>query len=477
MAQLNVRERRLEATIAYVGPELAGKATNLERLGSPRSSGDDVLARDWTPRSSPAELGDFEVTVRLVAPRGVPSEARVRELLREADGVVFVADADPAAHDRNRASLATVREILASDPTRTLPVVVQINKADLPDALPADEVVRALDAEAWPHVSASASRGDGVVETAERSLSTVVDALRSRGGDSAGPNAPVAPVPSRDGNPLLSALRQVLRDTVAEHVTEIEARTNANTERMLAAFFERIAGSLQQRASADLATFQAVVDENAQLRAAVGALDARIEDVHRELRDARASFAAKADSTAGAVDQLGAAFAAIEETVRTASSTVDRLREEIRDDVVRALEARARREREHFLGATTVIKRAIDAVAADVKSLDTSASLASMLTTLGGISEQTAALSKTLEPTAAAVRAIEPRVGKAETSLLREIREGLGKVAARIEDRVDVLRVETSEAIAGSGTTATETHALVSEMVEELKKKKKGWFS
>ena len=163
--------------------------------------------------------------------------------------------------------------------------------------------------------------------------------------------------------------------------------------------------------------------------------------------------------------------------MRTASSTVDRLREEIRDDVVRALEARARREREHLLGASTVIKRAIDGVAADVKNLDTSASLASMLTALGGISEQTAALSKTLEPAAAAVRAIEPRVVKAEAALLREVREGLGKAAARIEDRVDVLRVETSEAIAGSGTTTTETHALVSEMVEELKKKKKGWFS
>lgn len=427
MAQLNVRERRLEATIAYVGPELAGKATNLERLGSPRSSGDDVLARDWTPSSSPSELGDFEVTVKLVAPRGAPSEARVRELLREADGVVFVADADPAAHDRNRASLATVREILASDPTRKLPVVVQINKTDLPDALPVNEVVRALDAEAWPHVSASASRGDGVIETAERSLSTVVGALRSCGGDAAGPSGLAAPLSSREGSPLLSALRQVLRETVAEHVAELEARTNANMERMLAAFSERIAGSIEQRASSGRATLQTIVDETAQLRAAVGALN--------------------------------------------------RLREEIRDDVVRALEARARREREHFLGATTVIKRAIDGVAADVKGLDTNASLASMMTAIGGVSEQTLALSKTLEPTAAAVRALAPKVERAEAVLLREIREGLGKTAARIEDRVDVLRVETSEAISGSGATATETHALVFEMVEELKKKKKGWFT
>jgi hypothetical protein len=195
------------------------------------------------------------------------------------------------------------------------------------------------------------------------------------------------------------------------------------------------------------------------------------------VRDARASFATSADSTAGAVDRLGATLGALEETVRATSSRVDRLREEIRDEVVRAVDARARKEREHFIGATTVVKRAIDGVAMDIKSLDYSAGLASMLKVVNGIAEQTTLLSTTLEPTAAAVRAIEPRVGKVETSLLREIREGLGKAAARIEDRVDVLRVDTTEAIASSGTTATETHALVTEMVEELKKKKKGWFS
>ena len=455
MAHLNVRERRLEAKIAYVGPQQSGKATNFERLGGRRIIGDDdVLALDWAPGATTA-FSEYQVTVRLVVPRGAPSSASVREALHEADGVVFVADADPAAHERNRASLAILRDVLASAAPRNLPVVVQVNKSDLPDALAADEVVRALDAGAWPHVTASAAKGQGVVETIERALATIFDALRASvdaDGRITAPEVVTASTRRPEGNPLLSALRQVLRDTVGEHAAEIEARTSANLERMLRGFFERVEASVRQSAASeeDAATFQrSIVEDNARLREVVEALRVRTDDLVRE---------------------QGASLAAVEAVTQSTAAALERMRAEIRSDLVGVHESRARTEREHLASSTTTLRRALEAVTAEMKVLDSRPSIASLRATLDVVV-------KTLEPVATAIRTIEPRLGQTESAVLWEVREGQARSTQRLEDDITVLRGETAGALEKTDMTAKETHRLLTEVVEELKKPKKGWFA
>ena len=244
MAYLNVRERRIEARIAYVGPDLAGKTTNLEhlrtatrdariaRVEAPQVGGGDVLSVAWRPPEN-ARFRDCEVIVRVIAQGRSPSGSRrLGEVLHEVDGVIVVADAHPAARPRNHASLIELREALARSERASVPLVVQVNKTDLPDAIPAADVVRTMDAGPLPHVEASALRGDGVVDTLELALVQVLASMQREGDPTDAAHAARGAArlgggATDTGHPLLAALRQVLRETVQDHAAEVEARIAA----------------------------------------------------------------------------------------------------------------------------------------------------------------------------------------------------------------------------------------------------------
>src|SRR5580692_1629892 len=257
MAYLNVRERRIEAKIAYVGPDLAGKSANFDwlrktkddaRIGRIASASDagDILSIAWQPPER-ARFRDCDVLVKVVAHGGETARRRFDGVFSDVDGIVLVVDAHPAAQPRNKDSLVTVRDALERAERHGVPVVVQVNKTDLPDALSASDVVSAMDAGAFPHVAASAVRGDGVVDTLEAALNQVLASMQREGGLSdASPTAQKLPVPEApgrgpadSGHPLLAALRQVLRDTVREHVEDLEGRLVARLEASL----DRIAQS------------------------------------------------------------------------------------------------------------------------------------------------------------------------------------------------------------------------------------------
>lgn len=257
MAYLNVRERRLEAKIAYVGPAQSGKNTNFAQLGGGTLQ-DDVLGLYWRPKEA-VTYRDFDVRVHLVTARG---GASTESLLRDVDGVVFVADATAEAQTRNRDVLAAVRKALAAH----VPIVVQVNKSDHPEAVAVNDVVGALDLGDLPVVSASATRGDGVVETAERALAAVLEVLHTRAPVESVPPPTVVP---RDGSPLLTALREILRDTVAQQVSAMELRLEARLDSALDAHTVLAAKLIEQReaiASLDLAVRALGSDVGASVR-------------------------------------------------------------------------------------------------------------------------------------------------------------------------------------------------------------------
>lgn len=261
MAYLNVRERRLEAKIAYVGPAQSGKSTNFVHLGG-GSLENDVLGLFWRPKDG-VTFRDFAVRVHLVLARGGASTA---SLLRDVDGVVFVADATAEAQGRNREVLAAVKQALAAASTHAVPIVVQVNKSDHPDALSLEDVAAPLDVAGLPIVSASATRGEGVVETAERALAAVLEVLHTRAPAETMPPPTVIP---RDGNPLLTALREILRDTVAQQVAAMESRLEARLDRALDAQTVLAAKLIEQReaiASLDLAMRGLASDVSATVR-------------------------------------------------------------------------------------------------------------------------------------------------------------------------------------------------------------------
>ena len=277
MAYLNVRERRIETKIAYVGADLVGKATNLEALkiatrGAKSGSVEthttpdgELLSLAWQPADR-ALFRDCDVLVKIVAQRGPISELAARETLRDVDGVVIVMDSRSEAREQNRASLLLVNEALERGERSQVPCVLQLNKFDLEDALAPSVMLDAIEASQFRHVTASAARGEGVIETLEAALAEVLARMQQeQPDDSRSRETLVPPANTEHSHPLLSALRQVLRETVAEYAAELELRVTANMQRSLADI-ERAATQGQRRASEELETLRVDVE---RLRAAV----------------------------------------------------------------------------------------------------------------------------------------------------------------------------------------------------------------
>jgi hypothetical protein len=179
MAQWSHADRTLVAKLVYYGPALGGKTTNLQalhRITDPRATHKLVSLKTADDRTLffdllPFDLGrifGYTVTMKLfTVPGQVRYDATRRLVLAGADAVVFVADSSRARRDECRTSFENLRYNLRAnrlDPA-TVPVLLQCNKQDLPDAAPPEEVAALLGMpgqEAFPAVAVS---GRGVLET------------------------------------------------------------------------------------------------------------------------------------------------------------------------------------------------------------------------------------------------------------------------------------------------------------------------
>lgn len=187
MAAIDVRNHRIDTKIVYYGPAQSGKTTNLTNVHSrlpqesrgPMRSIDTVDERtlffDLMPIQE-IEVGGWSIRFHLYTVPGQEDYVRTRRaILGGADGIVFVADADPAKQDENQASMDELHEHLEhySKDSSSMPIVLQVNKTDLVDARPVAEVADPLNLHAWPVVQAMAIRGIGVSET----LATIAKAV------------------------------------------------------------------------------------------------------------------------------------------------------------------------------------------------------------------------------------------------------------------------------------------------------------
>jgi signal recognition particle receptor subunit beta len=190
MSLINYSSREITCKIVYYGPGRSGKTTNLlhihTRIPDGRK-GEMVSLATETDRTLffdflPIDLGTisgFRTRLQLyTVPGQVYYDATRKLVLRGADGVVFVADSQPALFEENVESLRNRRQNLidqGTDPAE-IPLVIQYNKRDLPDAVPLAQLERALNPGGAPAFEAAAVGGTGVFETL-RSISEQV--LRS----------------------------------------------------------------------------------------------------------------------------------------------------------------------------------------------------------------------------------------------------------------------------------------------------------
>ncbi len=181
MSLVNFTTREITCKLVYYGPGRSGKTTNhqyiyqrvpdarLGRMVSLATQTDRTLFFDFLPIELGAISG-FTTRFQLyTVPGQVYYNATRKLVLQGADGVVFVADSQARQLDENIESMQNLHANLLEHgmDVRSLPIVLQYNKQDLPADLiltPA-ELDDALNFRGWPSFSADALKGRGVFET------------------------------------------------------------------------------------------------------------------------------------------------------------------------------------------------------------------------------------------------------------------------------------------------------------------------
>ncbi|HEY6937300.1 MAG TPA: ADP-ribosylation factor-like protein [Terriglobales bacterium] len=195
MSFINFAAREINCKIVYYGPGLGGKTTNLqwifERTGD-QQKGKMISLATETERTLffdflPLDLGTvrgFKTRIHLyTVPGQVFYDASRKLILRGVDGVVFVADSQEERMDANVEALDNLQENLKehSYDFKRIPYVLQLNKRDLPNAMPADTLKKELLKKEEPVIEAVAFQGVGVFETLKSVAKLVLIELKQGG--------------------------------------------------------------------------------------------------------------------------------------------------------------------------------------------------------------------------------------------------------------------------------------------------------
>lgn len=179
MALINVASREIHCKIVYYGTGYCGKTTNLQYIHrhAPQQAHGDLLSIATESERTlffdflPLDLGSvhgFRVRFHLYTVPGQVLYERTRiAVLNGVDGVVFVADSSRDKLEENFQSLieleTNIRKLGKN--LGDFPFVMQWNKRDLPDAIPASTLDRYLNRRRVEAFSASAIVGEGVFPT------------------------------------------------------------------------------------------------------------------------------------------------------------------------------------------------------------------------------------------------------------------------------------------------------------------------
>ena len=187
MAVVDFQERQLTLKLVYYGPPMSGKTSNLRalhaavdklnrgRLMTLDTRDDRTLFFDLMPIFFRTSGFSFRIKVYTVPGQPV-HEATRKVVLASSDGIVFVADSSATSCKQNAESWQNLKANLAVLGLERLPIVVQYNKRDLPDAVPLEQADRFGDP-ARPIEAACAKQGEGVVSTFFHLVSRAWDSL------------------------------------------------------------------------------------------------------------------------------------------------------------------------------------------------------------------------------------------------------------------------------------------------------------
>jgi signal recognition particle receptor subunit beta len=176
---INFAAREINCKIVYYGAGLGGKTTNLRWIFEQtvgKTGGKMISLATETDRTLffdflPLDLGSirgFKTRFHLyTVPGQVFYDASRRLILRGVDGVILVADSEAERLDANLEALENLMENLKEQKHdfMRIPYVLQLNKRDLPGALPVETLKKELMRKNEPVFEAIAYQGVGVFET------------------------------------------------------------------------------------------------------------------------------------------------------------------------------------------------------------------------------------------------------------------------------------------------------------------------
>jgi mutual gliding-motility protein MglA len=158
MSMINYASREINCKIVYYGPGLGGKTTNLEHIYGkvkPDTRGKLISLATETERTLffdflPVDLGTirgFKTRFHLyTVPGQVYYNASRKLILKNVDGIVFVADSQVERMEANIESMQNLYDNMAEygyDLTK-MPFIIQYNKRDLPNAGSVSDLQAAL---------------------------------------------------------------------------------------------------------------------------------------------------------------------------------------------------------------------------------------------------------------------------------------------------------------------------------------------
>ncbi|MDP3937080.1 MAG: hypothetical protein Q8R92_02985, partial [Deltaproteobacteria bacterium] len=236
MANVNKHTREVSANIVYCGPSGSGKTASVEFIH--RKLRADLRGRlTRTPtqmdptvyyESLPVELGEIKgmrTKFQIASAPGDPILRAARKtLLRDVDGIVFVADARADRLDANLESLKDLEENLAAygRSLADVPLVFQWNREDEHGALGKEEMDRRLNslgAQGFPTV---ASDGTGVLEALTTIAKLILRQLRAAPASKA---AQPAAVPQTEAPKIRARVAEPPPLDLVEEAPVMEAET------------------------------------------------------------------------------------------------------------------------------------------------------------------------------------------------------------------------------------------------------------
>lgn len=143
----------IQSKVVYYGPAMSGKTTSIKALFQKLGQGEKIESIETTSGRTlffdfgaiNLERGDWTLQIYIWSATGQDYYAETRStVLTGTDGIIFVADIQPHLLDDNVRSWQELKGMFGDQLHQVIPVVVTMNKWDLPNAITRDKLKQAL---------------------------------------------------------------------------------------------------------------------------------------------------------------------------------------------------------------------------------------------------------------------------------------------------------------------------------------------